>query len=78
MGGGGIGPPLSDKTWIYGGEPGQIYLTILQGRPNGMPAFGRSLTPESIWQLVAYVRTLSRSAADPVGTTPTDKQTGKP
>lgn len=78
MGGGGIGPPLSDKTWIYGSEPGQIYLTILQGRPNGMPAFGRSLTPESIWKLVAYVRTLSRSPADPVGTAPTDKQTGKP
>jgi PQQ-dependent dehydrogenase (methanol/ethanol family) len=36
------------------------------------------LTPASIWKLVAYVRTPSRSAADPVGAAPTDKQPGKP
>jgi cytochrome c oxidase cbb3-type subunit 3 len=78
LGGGGIGPPLSDTTWIYGGEPGQIYLTILQGRPNGMPAFGQALPPDSVWKLVAYVRTLSQSATNPVGTEPTAKQSGKP
>lgn len=78
LGGGGIGPPLSDANWIYGGEPGQIYLTILQGRPNGMPAFGRALPSDSIWKLVSYVRTLSQSAADPVGTAPPARQSGKP
>ncbi|HYY42508.1 MAG TPA: c-type cytochrome, partial [Pyrinomonadaceae bacterium] len=36
-GGGGIGPPLMDEEWIYGSSPANIYLTISEGRPNGMP-----------------------------------------
>lgn len=57
-GGGGMGPPLSDKDWIYGDSPGNIYLTISQGRPNGMPSF-ENVGSDSIWKLVAYVRSLS-------------------
>lgn len=57
-GGGGMGPPLSDQHWIYGGAPADIYLTLQQGRPNGMPAFGRVLPPQSLWQLAAYVQSL--------------------
>lgn len=75
-GGGGIGPPLSDRVWIYGGEPAQIYLTIMQGRPNGMPSFGAALPPESIWKLVSYVRTLSASPATG-GKTPPPIRSGK-
>ncbi len=41
-GGGGIGPPLADQDWIYGGEPANIFLSIVQGRPNGMPSYGGS------------------------------------
>ncbi len=59
QGGGGMGPPLSDADWIYGGRPEQIYLTIMQGRPNGMPAFGSILPDDSIWKLVAYIKTLN-------------------
>ena len=40
MGGGGIGPPLMDDRWIYGSAPENIYASIVQGRPNGMPAWG--------------------------------------
>ena len=58
-GGGGMGPPLMDATWIYGSDPSQIYATIYQGRPNGMPSFRDRLTEQQIWQLVAYVRSLS-------------------
>ncbi|MGZ4970713.1 MAG: c-type cytochrome [Methylobacter sp.] len=65
LGGGGMGPPLSDEEWIYGGRPEQIYLTILQGRPNGMPAFGSALPDESIWKLVAYIKTLNSAPAPP-------------
>jgi cytochrome c oxidase cbb3-type subunit 3 len=68
LGGGGMGPPLSDKEWIYGGQPASIYLSIVQGRPNGMPAWGRSLPPESIWNLVAYIETLGRAPAPSSGT----------
>jgi cytochrome c oxidase cbb3-type subunit III len=76
-GGGNMGPALSDNNWIYGGEPDQIYLTILQGRPNGMPAFGQALPPESIWKLVTYIRTLSTKASEPATAAPKHKQSGK-
>lgn len=58
-GGGGMGPPLIDRTWIYGNAPEQIFATITEGRPNGMPAFGDKLTTQQIWQLSAYVRSMS-------------------
>jgi cytochrome c oxidase cbb3-type subunit 3 len=58
-GGGGIGPPLIDPEWIYGGFPSAIYESIVEGRPNGMPAFGGRLADTQIWQLVAYVQALS-------------------
>jgi mono/diheme cytochrome c family protein len=59
LGGGGMGPPLSDDDWIYGGEPAQIYLSIVHGRAQGMPAFGAMLPGKTVWELVAYVETLS-------------------
>jgi cytochrome c oxidase cbb3-type subunit III len=58
-GGGAIGPPLMDDTWIYGAKPDQIYATISQGRPDGMPSFGGHLPAQQIWQLVAYVEAMS-------------------
>ena len=58
-GGGGIGPPLMDDLWIYGSEPQNIHATIIQGRPNGMPAFGGRIPDYQVWQLAAYVRSLS-------------------
>lgn len=59
LGGGGMGPPLSDDEWIHGGEPAQIYLTIMHGRPEGMPAFGSMLPRRTVWELVAYIETLA-------------------
>jgi cytochrome c oxidase cbb3-type subunit III len=58
-GGGGMGPALSNRAFIYGGDPQNIYLTIAQGRPNGMPAWGALLPSGVIWDLVAYVRSIS-------------------
>jgi cytochrome c oxidase cbb3-type subunit 3 len=58
-GGGGMGPPLMDSTWIYGSEPANIVQTILGGRPNGMPAFGGKMPETQAWQLAAYVRSMS-------------------
>ena len=37
-GGGGMGPPLKDHKWIYGADPANIFATIVEGRPNGMPS----------------------------------------
>ncbi|HET7209870.1 MAG TPA: c-type cytochrome [Terriglobales bacterium] len=58
-GGGGIGPPLMDNNWIYGSEPGNIFATIMQGRPNGMPSFRNRIPEYQAWQIVSYVRSLS-------------------
>jgi cytochrome c oxidase cbb3-type subunit 3 len=58
-GGGGMGPPLMDARWIYGSEPRNIYSTILEGRPNGMPSFQGKIPDQQVWQLAAYVRSLS-------------------
>jgi cytochrome c oxidase cbb3-type subunit 3 len=59
QGGGGIGPPLMDAEWIYGSRPENVFATIAEGRPNGMPAFAGKINPDMIWQLVAYVRSMS-------------------
>ena len=58
-GGGGMGPPLMDSTWIYGSAPEQIFATIVEGRPNGMPSFRGRIPDFQVWQLVAYVRSMS-------------------
>ena len=59
-GGGGMGPPLMDDEWIYGSEPGHLYDTIVEGRPNGMPSYGGHIPNEQVWKLVAYVRALGQ------------------
>jgi cytochrome c oxidase cbb3-type subunit 3 len=58
-GGGGMGPPLMDDEWIYGSAPENIVATIVEGRPNGMPSFRGRITNQQLWQLAAYVRSLS-------------------
>src|SRR5947199_9279221 len=58
-GGGGIGPPLMDPDWIYGSEPQNVHDTIIEGRPNGMPSFRGKIPDQQVWEIVAYVRSLS-------------------
>ena len=58
-GGGAIGPALMDSEWIYGSRPEQIYSDIVQGRPNGMPSFAGKIPDYQVWELVAYVRSMS-------------------
>jgi cytochrome c oxidase cbb3-type subunit 3 len=65
-GGGGMGPPLMDDKWIYGSAPENIYTTIIQGRPNGMPSFAGKIPSQQVWQIVAYVQSLS--GMNPAGT----------
>jgi cytochrome c oxidase cbb3-type subunit 3 len=61
-GGGGMGPSLMDSQWIYGGRLEQIRQTIADGRPNGMPAWGARLSDADMWELAAYVRSMSLPA----------------
>lgn len=62
-GAGGIGPALMDDVWIYGGSIDQIYASICQGRPNGMPSWARKIPDDQIWEIAAYVRSLSTATA---------------
>ncbi len=67
-GGGGIGPPLTSQQLIYGSAPDNIFDTITKGRPRGMPSWGGRIPESQIWQLVAFVRSLS--GKEPLNATP--------
>ena len=62
-GGGGMGPALMSGNWRYGGRIEQIYESIAQGRPNGMPSWQFLLQPTLMWELAAYVQTLPETDA---------------
>jgi cytochrome c oxidase cbb3-type subunit III len=77
-GGGGIGPPLMDAQWIYGSTPQAIHDTIVEGRPNGMPSYGGHVPDDQIWQIEAYVRTLSGQASKAAEPGRTDHMQARP
>ncbi len=56
-----------DDKWIYGAHPAQIYSSIVQGRPNGMPAFADRVPEQQVWQLVAYVQIDVRQRSEGCG-----------
>jgi cytochrome c oxidase cbb3-type subunit 3 len=58
-GGGDSGPAMMDEHWIYGSAPANIFATVVEGRPNGMPAYRGRLNEMQVWQLVAYVESLT-------------------
>jgi len=53
-----MGPSLRDEDWLYGNTDQQIFSTILEGRAHGMPSWGKKLTNDQVWKLVAYVKSL--------------------
>ncbi len=57
-GSGAMGPSLADGRWRFGGTPSEVFESIYQGRPDGMPAWGGRISDADIWRLVAYVRSL--------------------
>jgi cytochrome c oxidase cbb3-type subunit III len=77
-GGGGMGPALMDDQWIYGDEADQIYRTIVEGRPNGMPTFRGKIPDYQVWQLAAYVRSMSGFAPKDAAPNRSDHMSGKP
>jgi cytochrome c oxidase cbb3-type subunit 3 len=58
-GGGGIAPALINAKWRYGSDAQHIFTSIMDGRPNGMPAFRGKLAEQQAWQIAGYVRSLS-------------------
>jgi len=57
-GSGAMGPSLADGRWHFGGTAGEVYQSIYEGRPDGMPAWGGRIPDDQIWRLVAYVQSL--------------------
>ena len=57
-GSGAMGPSLADGRWHFGGSPAEVFESIYQGRPEGMPAWGSLISPDQVWLLVSYVRSL--------------------
>jgi cytochrome c oxidase cbb3-type subunit 3 len=77
-GGGGMGADLMDGQWIYGGRIAQIHQTLVEGRPNGMPSWGGKIPDEELWQLSAYVRSMSLPQTLSADTSDTPSQTPAP
>jgi cytochrome c oxidase cbb3-type subunit 3 len=59
-GSGAMAPSFQDGRWHFGGSPGEVFESIYQGRPDGMPSWGGRISNDQIWMLTAYVRSLSK------------------
>jgi cytochrome c oxidase cbb3-type subunit 3 len=72
--------PLQQETdeWIYGGRLEQIHQTLVEGRPNGMPACGGKIPDDQLWQITAYVRSMSLPATLAAQKGPTPSQSPAP
>ena len=59
-GSGAMGPSLADGRWHFGGAAPEVFESIYQGRPEGMPAWGSLISPDQIWMLVSYLHSLEK------------------
>ncbi|WP_240452889.1 MULTISPECIES: cbb3-type cytochrome c oxidase N-terminal domain-containing protein [Sphingobacterium] len=56
---GGIGPNLTDRFWIHGGEIKDVFKTVKYGVPEkGMVPWEQTLTPGQIAEVSSYILTL--------------------
>src|SRR5262249_17429914 len=64
--GGMRGPDLTTGSWTHGGSDADLVDTIKEGVPGtAMPP--HNLTPDEIWRIIAYLRTLEQAAAAACG-----------
>lgn len=68
-GAGGMGPSLSNRFFKFGDKPAQMYNVIAHGAPLGMPAWGTILPSSAIWDIIAYIQTISDAPKGEWGTT---------
>ncbi|GAA4014775.1 cytochrome-c oxidase, cbb3-type subunit III [Actimicrobium antarcticum] len=60
-------PNLTDKDWLYGGDPETIKTTLLHGRNGQMPPMGAALgTDQDVENVAQYVLSLSGANSDPI------------
>jgi cytochrome c oxidase cbb3-type subunit 3 len=70
---GGVGPNLTDKFWLHGGDVKSLFKTITHGIPEkGMIAWNKTLNPLQIQKVSSYILTLQGTnppgAKEPQGT----------
>jgi len=52
-------PNLTDRDWLWGGEPKTVKATITDGRTGTMPPFGAALGEQGVKDVAHYVMSLS-------------------
>jgi len=62
-----VGPSLIDPYWKYGKSDDELFTTVSEGRPAGMPPWGATLGTDKIWQVLAFVETLDQTEESGVG-----------
>lgn len=73
LGGGGMGPPLRDEDWIYGGDAISVFESIMEGRPEGMPTWQGKISHDQGWKIVAYIESLAEGGHEPALNPPEDR-----
>jgi cytochrome c oxidase cbb3-type subunit 3 len=62
-----VGPSLVDPYWKYGNSDEELFRTVSEGRPAGMPPWGPVLGSEKIWKVLGFVESLPKTDAPGVG-----------
>ncbi|TAN40248.1 MAG: c-type cytochrome [Nitrospirae bacterium] len=57
---GDVCPDLTVKKKKYGNSDTELFKTIAQGQPGGMPNWDKTLGTEKIWKIVTYLRSLEK------------------
>jgi cytochrome c oxidase cbb3-type subunit 3 len=66
-GSGQVGPNLTDKYWLHGNAPTNLYSAVMNGfQDKGMPPWGAQLGPERTRDVIAFVLSI-RNANVPGG-----------
>ena len=56
---------LTDANWKHGATDGELFTVISDGATGtSMPAYGKRMKPDDIWNVVNYLRTLAPTTAN--------------
>lgn len=65
-----VGPSLVDDVWLYGDTDTDLVVSIRDGRPKGMPPWGKVLKPDEVLAVASFVRTLPSAGSPGTGSSP--------
>ncbi|MHB8882553.1 MAG: c-type cytochrome [Thermodesulfovibrionales bacterium] len=57
---GDVCPDLTVKKKKFGNSDAELFKTISQGLPGGMPNWDKTLGTEKIWKIITYLRSLEK------------------